>query len=209
AAGQPTAQGAERPRSAVPAAARMDLNSIVERTLRLGLQTAEKSEATACATNVVFLVKKPPKQKDLKAHLDKWSDNLPVYEQGKAREQHPLGEKRVWLFAGVVTKLKTDLAQEPEHVQQAVATLESISVPQLERWVASMKPRYAEPKDGRSWVLELAVGSLCSAEFRKALDDLCSVDSDEWKIAPHRWGQTGLHKAAWDDLKMLSAANRQ
>ena len=75
----------------------------------------------------------------------------------------------------------------------------------LERWVSQFKPRYSEPRSGRTWVWELSVSSRCDPPFRQSLDALSAgIKTKRFQVAPPRWGQTGLQKALWDDLKRLS-----
>ena len=122
------------------------------------------------------------------------------------RVPHELGEKRTFMFLTIMDLVRQDSALQDEVTQEAFKTILETDTADLSRWVAQCKPRYQEPRGGRPWVWEVSVSVLAGAPFREALDALsASVDSKRFLIAPHRWGQTQLHKQAWEDLKKLTA----
>ena len=218
------AKAAEITKGGAPAAKRMrqqapdsqpsadtELLAVVERCMRLSLQTSEKAEASFCATNLVCLVKEAGDQAKMSDQMATWVSMLPEFKLGMERKPHELGEKRVFLFLCFLELLKNDpdLAGADGTVPKTVDSLLDTKVTDLSRWIAGFKPRVNEPKAGRPWVWELALSSLCPDKFRGDLDFLSSrIDTARWKIAPHRWGQTGLNKAVWDDVKRLAAARR-
>ena len=206
-------RSAKRARSDNPVSVAMGsegVTEILERVTRLTLQNSEKSEASACASNLVFLVKEPKDQSKLQEQVQLWVNTRPEWKAGASdNKPHELGEKRVFLFLSFLATLAEDPQFKEGPVADSLKVLMDLDTEQLSRWVASFKPRFSEPKAGRAWVWELSISALIPPEVASALDSLsATVDTPRWKIAPHRWGQTGLNKAVWDDLKKL-AARRQ
>ena len=186
------------------------VTQVLERVVRLSLQTAEKAESSACASNLVCIIKTEADQQMLQQQVSLWVNLRPAWQAGSTENKpHELGEKRVFLFVAFLQMLKADADLKDATLQASIDALLDADTADLSRWVASFKPRFSEPKSGRVWVWELAISALTSPEMRKALDHLsAAVDTVRYKIAPHRWGQTGLNKAMWEDLKKL-AASRQ
>ncbi|CAK0838579.1 unnamed protein product [Prorocentrum cordatum] len=108
------------------------------------------------------------------------------------------------MFANMLKIFEGALHEEPEPVRNGIAMLKSVPIATLNRWVASFKPRHSDPKAGRAWAWELSISSLASVPFKESLDNLCAVDTEDFKIAPHRWGQTQLHKQCWDDAQAMA-----
>lgn len=186
-----------------------EMAAVLERCLRLSLQTAEKAESSACANNLVFLVKQEAEQKALAENIALWVSALPERRVGQEPKAHELGEKRVFLFVCMLQQLKSDTDLSDGTFPQPLDALLGTDMESLSRWISSFEPRYAEAKAGRVWVWELAVSTLAPEKFKHHLDTLSSlVNTDRWRVAPHRWGQTGLNKAVWDDVKRMAASRR-
>ena len=203
----------KRPRSAAPAssaASSHEMTAVIERVVQLSLSNAEKTEAVASATNLVLLVKRESDVQQLQAQATLWVNTKPDWRPGATDNRpHELGEKRVFMLLVLLQMMQDDNTLEGEPVKTAIQHLLSLPPSDLSRWIGSFKPRYAEPKSGRAWVWELSCSSLLPEETRSALDTLCkTIDSSRWKVAPHRWGQTGLQKAVWEDLRKLSSSRQ-
>ena len=183
-----------------------DLAQLVEHSLRLGAQLADKVEGAVSATNVVVLLCSTAYKDAMLQALHEWLDSKPEWVKGSPATPHPLGEKRIFLLSAFLELVVQDLSGFPA-ASEAVKVLQAMDVDDLLRWISNFRPRFAQPKEGRPWVFEVSISVLSNDAFRKAWDTLASqVRLEAVRIEPQRWSQTQVQKQVWDDLKKLSAA---
>lgn len=204
-------QARKRPQaheSATGTGGESELATMLEHSLRLGASLADKVEGVVAACNlVVILVSQPLKDAMLQA-LSQWLDSCPEWKKGSPGVPHPLGEKKMFLFGTFMDLLSKDLT--PDHPsQEHIKLLQAMDSSDLARWIATFRPRYATPRDGRPWVFELSVSVLSGEDFRKSLDALSmQVRHESIRIEPQRWAQSAIQKQVWEDLRGFKPPQR-
>ena len=190
-----------------PGSSMENLAEMLEHSLRLGATLADKVEGAVSATNVVVLLCSQQYKDSMLASLQQWLDGKPEFVRGAAPVPHPLGEKRLFLFASFLDLLVKDLDNHP--AQSAVKEIQAMDSDCLLRWISHFRPRYNQPKEGRPWVFELSLSVLGNDSFRQAMDTMAQhVRLDSCRIEPQRWSQTQIQRQVWEDLRKFTASRR-
>lgn len=181
---------------------------VLTKLLRVSLRQATAMDHLQQGAVVVFVVVHEPMQQKLLEQVQLWDQLLPPQPVAGQWVPHPLGERRVYPFATMMEQIQT--LPFAKDIQPALKSLEALEQTDLKLNLGAFGPRYPTPKQGRAWVWEMTVSSLCQDSFRQHLfaimSHLQSNRSDLLKVEPMRKGPQGLRQSLWDDLKRLQPA---
>eukprot|EP00972_Heterocapsa_arctica_P059827 8824455-Heterocapsa_arctica.AAC.1 len=101
---------------------------------------------------------------------------------------HPLGSLRAIIFAAVAEAVAAEPGEDAANLasKQAARVVGALGAAAIEECIFRLRPRHAEPADGKPWTWEITLAQGCTADLRTALSRMAEGGGLRVRMAPMR-----------------------
>lgn len=172
--------------------------------LRVILNTAQGLSRLSDAKTTVILVKGDEEKKSTKEIRDMWRSTKPEVSEDMRKAKifpgHPCGKSQKALMHDHILDLLNGATAVGHPAKDAISKLKRMDAKVVDEMVGLLQPKFANPKEGRTWVWHLVFSDYATEEFKGNWKRLREVESPNLAVAQQRSQESQSEKKLWKQL---------